>query len=78
MRFAYKHKRHTGSIVFLYPLLYGILRFTTEAFRGDSARSVFGMTVSQTIGLTLFLSAACFYVIMYQTKWRNTSPTAPE
>ena len=78
MRFAYKHKHHTGSIVFLYPLLYGVLRFTTEAFRGDSARSVFGMTVSQTIGLTLFLSAACFYVIMYQTKWRNTSPTASE
>ena len=71
MRFAYKHKKYDGSIVFLYPLLYGILRFTTEAFRGDSARSVFGMTVSQTIGLVLFLSAASIYAIMFQTKWRR-------
>lgn len=71
MRFAYKHKKYDGSIMLLYPLLYGILRFTTEAFRGDSARSVMGMTVSQTIGLALFLGAACIYVIMFQTKWRR-------
>lgn len=71
MRFAYKHKKFDGSIIFLYPLLYGILRFTTEAFRGDSVRSIMGMTVSQTIGLGLFMGAALFYLIMYQTKWRR-------
>ncbi len=71
MRFAYKHKKHDGSIIFLYPLLYGILRFTTEAFRGDSVRSIYGMTVSQTIGLVLFMGGALFYLVMYQTKWRR-------
>ena len=72
MRFAYKHKKYDGSIVFMYPLLYGILRFTTEAFRGDSTRSIAGMTVSQTIGLLMFAGAAAFYVIMFQTKWRRS------
>ncbi len=76
MRFAYKHKKYDGSIVFLYPLLYGILRFSTEAFRGDSTRSVFGMTVSQTIGLVLFMSAASFYLVMFQTKWRSGRSSA--
>lgn len=75
MRFAYKHKKFNGSIALLYPLLYGILRFTTEAFRGDSARSVFGMSVSQTIGLVLFLGAASIYVVMFQTKWRGDRTT---
>lgn len=76
MRYAYKHKKHDGSVMFLYPLLYGILRFSVEAFRGDSARPLFGMTASQVIGLGLFLSAACFYVIMFQTKWRAAVPVA--
>lgn len=70
MRFAYKRRQHTGSIMMLYPLLYGMLRFTTESFRGDSARPILGMTVSQVVGLGLFLGAAAFYVVMYQTRWR--------
>lgn len=76
MRFAYKHKKFDGSIIFLYPLLYGILRFTTEAFRGDSVRSIMGMTVSQTIGLLLFMGGALFYLVMYQTKWRRGTEPA--
>jgi len=71
MRYAYKHKKYDGSVMFLYPLLYGILRFTDETFRGESVRSVYGMTVSQTVALGLFLSAACFYIIMFQTRWRE-------
>jgi len=71
MRYAYKHKKHDGSIMMLYPLLYGILRFTVEAFRGDSARPLFGMTASQLIAMGLFFSAAFFYVVMFQTRWRG-------
>jgi len=76
MRFAYKHKKYDGSIVFLYPLLYGLLRFTTESFRGDSVRSVLGMTVSQMVGLALFLGAAAFYLVMFQTRWRSAPAVA--
>ena len=31
------------------------------------------MTVSQMVGLGLFLGAAVFYVVMYQTRWRAIS-----
>jgi phosphatidylglycerol:prolipoprotein diacylglycerol transferase len=71
MRYAYRHKRYDGSVMMLYPLLYGILRFCVEALRGDSARPLFGMTVSQMIALGLFLVAAFFYAIMFQTAWRG-------
>lgn len=74
MRYAYRHKKFDGSVAMLYPLLYGILRFCTEAFRGDSARPLLGMTASQLIALGLFLGAACFYVVMFQTRWRPPAP----
>lgn len=71
MRYAYKHKKFDGSVMLLYPLLYGILRFSVEAFRGDSARALFGMTASQLIGMGLFLGAALAYVVLFQTRWRS-------
>jgi len=46
-----------GAIALLYCFSYGGLRFVVESFRGDSARSVFGMTVSQTISLALLILA---------------------
>ena len=44
-----------GITMSLYFVTYGIVRFTVEIFRGDSARSVYGMTVSQTISLVLLI-----------------------
>ena len=46
-----------GVIVVGYFLGYGVLRFTVEAFRADSAQSVFGMTVSQAISLAMAVVA---------------------
>jgi phosphatidylglycerol:prolipoprotein diacylglycerol transferase len=78
MRYAYKHKKYDGSVMLLYPLLYGILRFTDESFRGESVHSVLGMTVSQAVALSMFLSAACAYVVLFQTIWRAPLvPSAP-
>jgi prolipoprotein diacylglyceryltransferase len=78
MRYAYKHKKYDGSVMLLYPLLYGILRFTDESFRGESVHSVLGMTVSQAVALSMFLSAACAYVVLFQTIWRApVVPSAP-
>ena len=70
MRFVYKRlwkeglpeKRYLGVVMMLYPLLYGVSRFTTEAFRGDSARSVYTMTVSQTVSLGLFVVGLAYFV----------------
>jgi len=47
-----------------YFFLYGIVRFTVESFRGDSARSVLGLTVSQTISLSFVIGAAVVYAIL--------------
>jgi len=50
-----------GATAALYIFLYGVIRFTVEIFRGDCARSVVGMTVSEAISLALvFLGAAVF------------------
>jgi len=50
-----------GAVVCGYLLLYGILRFLAETVRGDSARSVFGMTVSQAISLALVIGAGTVF-----------------
>ena len=53
LRSIYKKNTPTGFIVTLYMLFYGMLRFTTEYFRGDSARPLWGLTVSQLVALGL-------------------------
>ncbi len=63
-------RRFHGSVALGYCFLYGILRFVVESFRGDSARSIFTLTVSQTISLGLIVGSAAIYlaVISYQRK----------
>lgn len=61
----YSHLQRPGKTVLLYLLLYGLLRGLIEPYRGDSAYSVFGMTVSQAISLTLFLFAAAMFFARY-------------
>ena len=53
LRFIYKKGTPTGLIVGLYMLFYGMLRFTTEFFRGDSAHPALGLTVSQLVAFGL-------------------------
>ncbi len=53
--FLLYRKHRAGTVVTAYIALYGLLRFTVEAFRGDSARPFLGMTVSQVI------SGVCFF-----------------
>lgn len=55
LRFIYKKGTPTGLIVALYMLFYGMLRFATEFFRGDSARPLLGLTVSQLVALSLMM-----------------------
>ena len=57
LRFIYKKGTPTGLIVALYMLFYGMLRFTTESFRADSARPFMGLTVSQLIAFGLMVTA---------------------
>ncbi len=58
-------ERPAGLIFFGYVFLYGVLRFLVELVRGDSARSVLGLTVSGAISAAFMASgiAACAYIL---------------
>lgn len=53
-----------GSVAASYCVVYGVLRFTVERFRGDSARSVAGMTVSQTISAILIVVGVTVWIVI--------------
>lgn len=72
MRWAYRHKRHDGAVMLLYPLLYGVLRFVVEIFRGDSTRPLWNMTVSQVVAVLLILGAGAGFCLMSRLYWRAT------
>lgn len=76
MRWAYKRPHRTGEIILLYPLCYGVLRFITEAFRGDSARPMLSMTASQWVAVGFVTFAVTMYGLLSVTAWRR--PTAGE
>ncbi|MBX7257740.1 MAG: prolipoprotein diacylglyceryl transferase [Candidatus Hydrogenedentes bacterium] len=59
-----------GSVFTMYLLLYGVVRFVVEILRGDSARSVFGMTVSQAISLGLVVAAGIVFAARRTRKVR--------
>lgn len=78
MRAAWKRPHHAGQIMLLYPLGYGMLRFMTEATRGDSARPLWGMTASQLVALGFIAVGLCGTALLRQTLWRKATPQAPE
>jgi phosphatidylglycerol:prolipoprotein diacylglycerol transferase len=56
----YRHKKFDGQVFWTYPLLYSVLRFVVEFFRGDVARGVyFGghLSTSQIIAVLVFALA---------------------
>ncbi|NLN93861.1 MAG: prolipoprotein diacylglyceryl transferase [Candidatus Hydrogenedens sp.] len=68
----YKKHRHTGVVSLSYVTLYGLLRLITEGFRGESTRSVLGMlTVSQTVGLAMFVLGGLLFLLLKTTLWKK-------
>jgi prolipoprotein diacylglyceryltransferase len=65
-----------GQLFWLYPLLYAVLRFTVEFFRGDAARGLyFGglLSTSQIIAVLLF----GFSVFMLWKIGKDGKPVRP-
>ena len=70
--FVYKKHKRTGVVALSYITLYGMLRFTTEIFRGDSARPVLNIfTSSQTVALLMFVFGLATFVICSKTVWAH-------
>lgn len=58
-------KLRKGTIFLLYLLLYGILRLTTEFFRGDEIRGfLFGISTSQWISIILIIVSS--FILIYR------------
>ncbi len=71
-----------GMTVAAYLFLYGVLRFSVEAFRADSAYSVFGLTVSQAFSVALAIVGLMVFVLLAfvppRGKTERATPTASE
>jgi len=71
LKLSFKWRPFSGSIGLLYCFFYGLLRYTVEGYRGDSAHSMAGLTVSQSISLFLVVGSVVLFVIgMYITSRR--------
>jgi len=72
---VYKKTAGTGLTVCLYGILYSILRFTLEFFRGDLVRGVYGpFSTSQYISIALFIVSVVFIcMIINKRKKQQTS-----
>lgn len=75
MRYAYKrgwHRGRPGAILFLYPMLYGTLRFFVEMFRADNTRSVLHrFSVAQIVALVFILASIAGWAILRATVWKH-------
>lgn len=65
---ALPRKQYDGQVFLLFLCGYGLFRFVTEFFRGDSPLVYLGITFSQAISAALFLGAGCVLIAMTQIK----------
>lgn len=64
-----RYKRFEGQLIGTYLILYAILRFVVEFYRGDAERGfLFGglLSTSQTISVILFVIGVLFYVKLWR------------
>lgn len=79
LTFALARQRFRGQVVFLYALLYGILRGVVEGLRGDSARSIFHtLTVSQTISVAFVIIGGGMLLYAWLRGWFKLPLLGPE
>jgi len=68
LRLVLRHQHAPGYVLAAYFALYGVLRFTVEMFRGDSARPVLGMTVSQVLSAGIVAAGVLLMCVVWRRK----------
>jgi phosphatidylglycerol:prolipoprotein diacylglycerol transferase len=65
LMYSYNHRKFTGQQLCVYLLLYSVLRFTVEIFRGDPRGFLFDgmLSTSQFISLIAFAGGIAIYLI---------------
>jgi len=73
---VYKKSAVTGLTACLYGLLYSILRFVLEFYRGDPARGIYGpFSTSQYISMVLFaVSVVLLVLVVKRKRQKNYTP----
>jgi phosphatidylglycerol---prolipoprotein diacylglyceryl transferase len=61
--YSYNRRRFVGQQLSLYLLLYSVLRFVVEFFRGDPRGSVGVLSTSQVISIGAFVAAIVIYLL---------------
>jgi len=72
---VYKKAAGTGLAVCLYGLLYSILRFVLEFYRGDIARGIYGpFSTSQYISMILFVLSLLILALIIKKARKTVNP----
>ena len=68
-----KYKSFDGQLLFAYVLIYSVLRFTIEFFRGDISRGyvIDGLSIAQGISILMFLTAVVGFLILRHKKLKS-------
>ncbi|MBI1321045.1 MAG: hypothetical protein GC168_19135 [Candidatus Hydrogenedens sp.] len=71
LRMFHKRPHPPGSILLAYLFCYGTHRFIVEAFRGDSGRHLFDMTVSQWVAVGMVATSVLLALLLRVSVWRK-------
>jgi phosphatidylglycerol:prolipoprotein diacylglycerol transferase len=69
-----KRKTANGQVAWLYLVLYSAARFVIEFFRGDNPALLFGLTLSQIIGILALIAAVPLGFVV----WRSSGGSRAE
>ncbi|MDD5585225.1 MAG: prolipoprotein diacylglyceryl transferase [Candidatus Omnitrophica bacterium] len=68
MLFLKKRKKFDGQLIFTYFILYGVVRFIVEFFRGDPRGHILFLSTSQVISIAMILAGAIVLCVLRQKK----------
>lgn len=69
---TYKRFKGTYKTIALYSVLYSIVRFVLEFYRGDTARGILVLSTSQWISIALFIVGIILFIHSYDKKKKFT------
>ena len=70
---TYKRFKGTYKTIALYAVLYSVVRFILEFFRGDAVRGIIVLSTSQWISIAFFIVGICLFI--YESKNKNKEIT---
>ncbi len=67
IRFA-PHKQRDGEVCLLLAILYSAIRFTKEIFRADPPPTAWGLSISQIVGIPIFIVSLALFLYVRRKK----------